>query len=102
MSTSLSGIPEIPERDHVDVMCGVIELIEEHNEEQVKYILGKMCLEMTQLSASLKAFQGESELQHDVKGHQHAPRRQSRGCEDALDRNSTTYGVFSRFEFWGS
>jgi hypothetical protein len=39
----LSGILE---RDHVDVMCGVIELIEEHSEEQVKYILGKMCLEM--------------------------------------------------------
>jgi DNA repair exonuclease SbcCD ATPase subunit len=52
----------IPERDHVDAMCGVIELIEEHNEEHVKYILGKMCLEMTQLSASLKAIQGESEL----------------------------------------
>ena len=35
----LSGIPE---RDHVDAMRGVIELIEEHNEDQVKYILGKM------------------------------------------------------------
>ena len=33
----LSGIPE---RDHVDAMCGVIELIEEHSEEHVKYILG--------------------------------------------------------------
>ena len=56
----LSGILE---RDYIDVMIGVIELIEEHNEEQVKYILGKMCLEMTQLSTSLKVIQGESELQ---------------------------------------
>ena len=53
----LSGIPE---RDHVDAMCGVIQLIEEHNEEQVKYILGKMCLEMTRIAASLKTIQGES------------------------------------------
>ena len=60
----LSGIPE---RDHVDAMRGVIELIEEHNEEHVKYILGKMCLEMTQLSASLKAIQGESELQQALQ-----------------------------------
>ncbi len=36
------------------------ELIEEHNEEQVKYILGKMCLEMTQIAASLKTIQGGS------------------------------------------
>ena len=60
----LSGIPE---RDHVDAMRGVIELIEEHNEEHVKYILGKMCLEMTQLSASLKSIQGESELQQALQ-----------------------------------
>ena len=46
-------------------MSGVIELIEEHNEEQVKCILGKMCLDMTKLSSSLKVIQGESEL-HQV------------------------------------
>ena len=51
----LSGIPE---RDHVDAMRGVMELIEKHNEEQVKYILGKLCLETTQLSGSLKTIQG--------------------------------------------
>ena len=44
-----------------------IELIEEHNEEQVKYILGKMWLEMTQLSASLRAIQGESELHQTLQ-----------------------------------
>ncbi len=60
----LSGIPE---RDRVDVMCGVIELIEEHNGEQMKYILGKMCLEMTHLSTSLRAIQGESELQQTLQ-----------------------------------
>ena len=60
----LSGISE---RDHVDAMRGVIELIEEHNEDQVKYILGKMCSEMTQLSASLKAIQGESELRQALQ-----------------------------------
>ena len=27
---------EILEKDHIDVMCNVIELIEEHNEDQVK------------------------------------------------------------------
>ena len=41
-------LSDILERDHIDTMCGVIELIEEHNEDQVKYILGQMCLEMTQ------------------------------------------------------
>jgi hypothetical protein len=35
----------ILERDHIDDIRGVNELIEEHNEEQVKYILGKMCLD---------------------------------------------------------
>jgi hypothetical protein len=43
----LSGIPE---SDHVDSMCGVVELIEGHTEE-VKYTLGKMCLVLTQISA---------------------------------------------------
>ena len=33
----LSGIPE---SDHVDAMRGVVELIEGHTEEQVKYTLG--------------------------------------------------------------
>ena len=60
----LSGIPE---RDHVDSMRGVIELIEKHNEDQVKYILGKMCLELTQLSASLKRIQGDPELQQALQ-----------------------------------
>ncbi len=60
-------ISGILERDHIDDMCGVNEFIEEHNEEQVKYILGKMCLEMTQVSSSLKVIQGESELQQVLK-----------------------------------
>ena len=51
----LSGIPEI---DHVDAMRGVVELIEGHNEEEFKYILSKLCLELTQISAGLKAIQG--------------------------------------------
>ena len=34
-----------------------------------------------------------------VKAHEHATRRQSRGCKDAFGRDSTTYGVFSRDRF---
>ena len=56
----LSGIPE---SDHVDSMCGVIELIEGNIEEEVKYTLGKMCLVLTQISAGLKTIQGSSDLQ---------------------------------------
>jgi hypothetical protein len=37
----LSGIPE---SDHVDVIRGVVELIEGHTEEEVKYTVGEMCL----------------------------------------------------------
>jgi predicted nuclease with TOPRIM domain len=60
----LSGIPEI---DHVDAMRGVVELIEGHTEEQVKYTLGKMCLVLTQISAGLKAIQGANELQQALQ-----------------------------------
>ena len=35
----LSGIPE---SDHVDSIRGVVELIEGHTEEEVKYTLGKI------------------------------------------------------------
>ncbi len=55
----------IPESDHVDTMCDVVELIEVHTEEEVKYTLGKMCLVLTQLSAGLKAIQL---LRHPVLG----------------------------------
>jgi len=55
----LSGIPE---SDHVDSMCGVVELIEGHTEE-VKYTLGKMCLVLTQISTGLKAIQGVPDFQ---------------------------------------
>ncbi len=55
----LSGIPE---SDHVDSIRGVVELIEGHTEEEVKYTLGKMCLVLTQLSAGLKAIQGVPDL----------------------------------------
>ena len=60
----LSGIPEI---DHLNVMCGVVELIEGHTEEEVKYTLGKMCLVLTQLSAGLKTIQGASDLQQALQ-----------------------------------
>ena len=60
----LSGIPE---SDHVDAMSGVVELIEGHTEEQVKYTLGKMCLVLTQISAGLKAIQGANELQQALQ-----------------------------------
>ena len=60
----LSGIPEI---DHVDAMRGVVELIEGHNEEEFKYILSKLCLELTQISAGLKAIQGAPELQQALQ-----------------------------------
>jgi len=60
----LSGIPE---SDHVDAMRGVVELIEGHTEEQVKYTLGKMCLVLTQISAGLKAIQGAPELQQALQ-----------------------------------
>ncbi len=59
----LSGILE---SDHVDSMRGVVELIEGHTEE-VKYTLGKMCLVLTQISAGLKAIQGESDLQQALQ-----------------------------------
>jgi adenosylmethionine-8-amino-7-oxononanoate aminotransferase len=60
----LSGIPE---SDHVDAMRGVVELIEGHTEEEVKYTLGKMCLVLTQLSAGLKAIQGAPDLQQALQ-----------------------------------
>jgi hypothetical protein len=56
----LSGILE---SDHVDTMSGVVELIEGHTEEEVKYTLWKMCLVLTQISAGLKAIQGAPDLQ---------------------------------------
>ncbi len=56
----LSGIPE---SDHVDSMCGVVELIEGHAEEEVKYTLGKMCLVLTQISTVLKAIQSAPDFQ---------------------------------------
>jgi hypothetical protein len=37
----LSGIPE---SDHVDTMCDVVELFEGNTEKEIKYTLGKMCL----------------------------------------------------------
>ena len=40
----------IPESDHVDAVRGVVELIEGHTEEEVKYTLWKMCLVLTQIS----------------------------------------------------
>jgi hypothetical protein len=46
-------LSDIPESDHVDAMCDVVELIEGHTEEEVKYTLGKMCLVLTQISAVL-------------------------------------------------
>ncbi len=49
--------------DHVDVMCGVVELIEGHTEEEVKYSLGKMCLVLTRISTVLKTIQGAPDLQ---------------------------------------
>ena len=72
MNTTLDRVKDqlfsgILERNHIDIIRVVIELIEEHNEEQVKYILGKMCLEMTQLSTSLKTIQGELELQQTLE-----------------------------------
>ncbi len=60
----LSGIPE---SDHVDTMCDVVELIEGHTEEEVKYTLGKMFLVLTQISAGLKAIQGASDLQQALQ-----------------------------------
>jgi hypothetical protein len=58
-------LSDIPESDHVDTIRGVVESIEGHTEEEVKYTLGKMCLVLTQLSADLKAIQGAPDL-HQV------------------------------------
>ena len=74
----LSGIPE---SDHVDSTCCVVELIEGHTEKEVKYTLGKMCLVLTQICAGLKAIQGAPDLQQAL---QHTTRRKSRGCGNAL------------------
>jgi hypothetical protein len=60
----LSGIPE---SDHVDTMLGVVELIEGHTEEEVKYTVGEMCLVLTQLSPDLKAVQGAPDLQQALQ-----------------------------------
>jgi hypothetical protein len=59
-------LSDIPESDHVDVMCVVVELIEGHTEEEVKYTLGKMCLVLTQISAGLKVIQGASDRAHNL------------------------------------
>jgi hypothetical protein len=50
--------PALPESDHVDAMRGVVELIEGHTEEQMKYIIGKMCFQVSQISAGMKTIQG--------------------------------------------
>ena len=47
-------------------MCVVVELIEGHTEEEVKYTLGKMCLVLTQISAGLKVIQGASDRAHNL------------------------------------
>ncbi len=60
----LSGIPE---SDHVDAMRGVVELIEGHTVEEVKYTLGKMSLVLTQISAGLKVIQGAPDLQQALQ-----------------------------------
>ena len=48
-------------------MCVVVELIEGHTEEEVKYTLGKMCLMLTQISGGLKAIQGAPDLQQALQ-----------------------------------
>ncbi len=57
----------IPESDHVDSMCVVVELIEGHTEEEVKYTLGKMCLVLIQISEILKAIQGPPDLHQTLQ-----------------------------------
>jgi hypothetical protein len=60
-------LSSIPESDHVDAMCGVVELIEGHTEEQMKYIIGKMCFQVSQISAGMKTIQGAPDLQQALQ-----------------------------------